>query len=179
MEKVVRKLFIHTNADKEEKWLNDMARNGYMLKMATLGKYTFVKTDKNYKLRLVYLPEDKKDFIHFIEEGNVKFISEVNNWGYFVKEVNSFDDNFEIYSDIDSQIEQKNRVLKLLGIIFLCTLAPFFATLSPIILNDTLSSTLKSVIIISYILIILLYVFMILKLFNQIKKLKQERNIHE
>lgn len=179
MEKVVRKFFIQTSADKEEKWLNDMARKGYLLKKATLGKYTFVKTDKNYKLRLVYLPEDKKDFINFIEEGNVKFISEVNNWGYFVKEVNSFDDEFEIFTDIDSKIEQKNRVLKFLGIMFLCTLPSFFATASPIILNDTISDTLKIIILIFYAILILLYVFMILKLFNQIKKLKQERDIQE
>ncbi|UTH08623.1 DUF2812 domain-containing protein [Macrococcoides canis] len=179
MEKVVRKFFIQTSADKEEKWLNDMARKGYLLKSATLGKYTFSQTDKKYKIRLAYLPKDKKDFIHFIEEGDVQNIAEVGNWGYFVKEVNSFDDNFEIYSDIDSKIEQKNRVLKFLGIMFLCTLPPFFATASPIILNGTISDTLKIVIFIFYAIVILLYVFMILKLFNQIKKLKQERDIQE
>ncbi|WP_413474731.1 DUF2812 domain-containing protein [Macrococcus psychrotolerans] len=179
MEKIIRKFFIQTSADKEEKWLNDMSHKGYILKKATLGKYTFVKTDKNYKIRLVYLPEDKNDFIHFIEEGNVKCISEVNNWGYFVKEVDNLDDEFEIFTDIDSKIEQKNSVLKCISIMFLCTLGPFSATLSPIILNDTLSTTLKLFISMIYFIIILLFVFMILKLFNQIKKLKQERNIQE
>ncbi|QIH76405.1 hypothetical protein GTN31_08515 [Macrococcoides canis] len=40
MEKIVRKLFIHTNADKEEKWLNDKVSNRYILKKATSGNYT-------------------------------------------------------------------------------------------------------------------------------------------
>ena len=179
MEKVVRKFFIQTSADKEEKWLNEMARKEYLLKSATLGKYTFVQTNKKYKIRLAYLPKDKNDFIHFIEEGDVQYIAEVGNWGYFVKEVNSFDENFEIYSDIDSKIEQKNSVLKFLGIMFLCTFSSFFASASPIIFNNTLSDTLKNVIFIIYAIVILLYVFMILKLFNQIKKLKQERDIQE
>lgn len=178
MEKVVRKLFIHTNADKEEKWLNDMARNGYMLKKATLGKYTFVKTDKKFKIRLAYLPKEKLDFIRLIEDGGAQYITTGNNWGYFIKEVNSFHDNFEIYSDIDSQIEQKKRILKFLTIIYLILFSIVMITSYPI-LNNTFNTLIKVSYVTINLIITVIYLLMILKLFNQIKKLKQERNIHE
>lgn len=46
---MIRRFFIASSAEKEEKWLNEMALKGYVLKKASLGKYVFNKTEKNIK----------------------------------------------------------------------------------------------------------------------------------
>ncbi|PKF44389.1 hypothetical protein CW664_11110 [Macrococcoides caseolyticum] len=179
MKKVIRRFFIASSAEKEEKWLNEMALKGYVLKKASLGNYVFNKTEKKYKIRLAFMPENKKEFINFIEETNAQYISEVGNWGYFLKEVESFEESFEIYSDIDSRIEQNARVIQIFAIIALSSLLPCISAIIPGMLSDTLSSSFKVILIVIFIILVSFYVFMLAKLIIKNNKLKEERNIQE
>ncbi|WP_414738793.1 hypothetical protein [Macrococcoides caseolyticum] len=117
--------------------------------------------------------------MNFIEETNAQYISEVGNWGYFLKEVESFEESFEIYSDIDSRIEQNARVIQILAIIALSSLLPCISAIIPGMLSDTLSSSFKVILIVIFIILVSLYVFMLAKLIIKNNKLKEERNIQE
>lgn len=95
--------------DKEEKFLNEMSRNGYRLKKYCIGFYNFEKTNENDYTYRIDLIQDKTDeqlheYIELIKETGAEFIQTFGVWAYFRKK-----GNFELYTDADSQIDFYNR----------------------------------------------------------------------
>lgn len=115
MTKVVNKVFLMSDYDKEEQWLNEMADKGFVLTKVIYTKYYFEETKRRYKVRLSYMPKKYKEFISFLEESGAHYIGRTNNWGYFSKEITQENPTFEIYSDNQSKLNQINRVLKVMG----------------------------------------------------------------
>ncbi|WP_414055557.1 DUF2812 domain-containing protein [Macrococcus equi] len=179
MEKVVRKFFLLNSYEQEERWLNQMANQGYLLKGVSLGKYTFEQTNKNYIIRLVYMPEDTKDFITFVEETGGEYIDSLNQWGYFCKEVSNESDSFEIYSDLDSKIEQNKRILNFALAVFWGLTIAMICGVFLTVQSDTISVITKSIASIVALVIVLLYVFILINLSKRNNKLKKERELQE
>lgn len=179
MEKVVRKFFLVNAYEHEERWLNQMANQGYLLKGVSLGKYTFEQTNKNYIIRLVYMPEDTKDFITFVEETGGEYIDSLNQWGYFCKEVSNESDSFEIYSDLDSKIEQNNRILNFALAVFLGSMVAMLCGIYVTMQSDTISIITKSIVSIIVAVIIIIYVIIFTNLKKENNKLKRERELQE
>ncbi len=122
MRKVIKKWFWVWEFGDEEKWLNQMANDGYELVDVGFGRYTFDACEKgeySYKLELLdHYPTSQKsqDYISFIEETGANYIGHVSRWAYFKKK--SDDGDFDLFSDYESRVKHMNRMLSLLTIIF-------------------------------------------------------------
>lgn len=121
MSKVIHKWFWAWDFEKEEKWLNTMSENGMKLCKVGLCRYTFEKCkagDYLYKLEMLdndVTTDKSKEYIEFLEDTGVEYIGNVLKWIYLRK--NTSDGEFELFSNIDSQIAHLIRIMKLLFIV--------------------------------------------------------------
>ncbi len=127
--KVIRKLFWAWEFEKEEAWLNGMAKDGWALEKVGYCKYVFAECEKGeYTFRLEMLessPDSEKaqDYISFVEDTGAEYIGNVMRWVYFRKK--AADGEFEMFSDTASKIGHLDRIVRLahlLGIIGLANL---------------------------------------------------------
>ena len=119
--KTVRRLFWDWEFDKEEKWLNEMAQEGWALDSVRLCTYRFVACEPvEYTVRLEMHPYEKK-YIDFMKETGAQYVGRCMQWMYFRKK--AADGAFDLFSDIDSRMEHLKRIARLLGALALCNLA--------------------------------------------------------
>ena len=98
--------------EKEERWLNEMAANGWTLVDVGYCKYVFERTEDNeYTVRLEMHPSDE-NYIAFMEETGAEYIGRVMQWMYFRKR--SVLGSFDIFSDLDSRLSHMNRIHKMI-----------------------------------------------------------------
>ncbi len=98
--------------EKEERWLNEMAADGWALSEVGYCRYVFEKTENNeYTIRLEMHPFDE-NYIAFMKDTGAEYIGRVLQWIYFRKrsELGSFD----IFSDLDSRLSHVSRIHKTL-----------------------------------------------------------------
>lgn len=120
MKKTIRKVFWAWQSEEEEKWLNDMAADGWVLTDVGFCRYEFDPCEKGeYQYKLEYLanlPKDKHSmkYISFVEETGAEYIGSVLKWVYFRKKVADGED-FEIYSDTKSKIKYFERLAGAIG----------------------------------------------------------------
>ena len=118
----IHKLFWIWDYEKEENWLNDMAKKGYILQNVGIFTYYFRHSnDHKYQVRLDLLDDiasttKSKQYIQFVESTGAQYIGSVARWAYFVKETSNGD--FELYSDNASKIRFLNRIMGLMCIVF-------------------------------------------------------------
>lgn len=96
--------------DKEEEFLNKMSSKGYAMKKFILGFYFFEKSTPNeytYRVDLIRDKTEKElhEYISLIEESGADFIQKWGFWAFFRKK-----GEFELYTDIDSQISLYKRI---------------------------------------------------------------------
>lgn len=116
IKKVKRNIFknFFLPIEKEESWLNDMSKKGYALKEISNGYYLFEAcTPSKFIYRMEFLKqgvsqEEKNNYLAFMKELNVEYVASTNRWHYFRRDAGL--GAFEIYSDIDSQIEHYQRI---------------------------------------------------------------------
>lgn len=112
MEHIVRKAFF--DYEKEAKYLNEMSEKGLALVNYTWCKYVFEDAPKGeyiYRIELLENPvnhPNSQNYIRFMEETGVEFITSYNRWAYFRKKAD--EGAFDIYSDIDSKMKHYKRV---------------------------------------------------------------------
>lgn len=115
MEKTIYKLFWIWDFDKEEKWLNEMASEGFVLVSVSFCRYTFepcLPGEYNVRLELLeHFPGHIESirYINFIEETNAQYIGSVKKWVYFKKKTDIGE--FNLISDKQSRIKLLNRLL--------------------------------------------------------------------
>lgn len=108
----MKNLFI--NIEKEESWLNDMCKDGYALQEISVGYYVFEACEPGaYIYRLEFLKQEvyqkeKNSYLALMKELNVDLVASFRRWHYFRRETSLGE--FEIYTDIDSQIEHYKRI---------------------------------------------------------------------
>ena len=111
-EKKVRRLFWAWEFDKEEKWLNEMAQEGWLLDGVGLCTYRFAACEPGeYTVRLEMHPLDQK-YIDFMKETGAQYVGRCMQWMYFRKK--AADGAFDLFSDIDSRMEHLKRIERLL-----------------------------------------------------------------
>ena len=126
-EKIIRKWFFVWDFEKEERWLDDMAKQGWVLDGVGFGKYRFVPCEPGaYAVRLEmlnWLPrsEEGRKYIGFVEETGAEFVASYMRWVYFRKKV--ADGPFDLFSDIDSRVRHLDAIIKLVGGVGLANLA--------------------------------------------------------
>ena len=121
----MRKLFF--NYQKEEKWVNEMAANGWHLIGYKIGRYTFEKGEPgeyDYCMELLEeAPATEKgiEYLTFMEEAGIECVASNLSWVYFRKK--STGEPFVIYTDYGSRKKHLQRIIGSLAIVMLLNLA--------------------------------------------------------
>lgn len=118
MRKVIRKWFWAWEAEKEEKWLNEMCAKGLGLSSVGFGRYEFEDcTPGEYQYRLEFLEHfpthpESVQYIKFVEDTGAEQIGSITRWVYFRKK--TADGPFDLFSDNASRIKHLSRIIALL-----------------------------------------------------------------
>ena len=118
MRKVVKKVFMAWEYEKEEKWLNEMAAKGLALVDYSIFRYSFEPCEPgeySFKIQLLeHNPShpESEQYIRFMEETGAEQVASYLNWVYFRKK--TAEGPFEIFSDIESELKHNILIKKLL-----------------------------------------------------------------
>lgn len=117
--KTVFKLFFVWDFEKEERWLNEMAQEGWVLDNTGFSFYTFVRCEPGeYIIRLEMNPSS--DYRAFVKELGAEYIGGCVNWVYFRRKAEL--GSFELLSDIDSRLTHLSQINRMLSLICLANL---------------------------------------------------------
>ena len=114
MKKTVRKLFWAWQFEDEEKWLNQMAQDGWALCDVGFCRYTFEQCEKGeYTFKLELLANhtghsESVKYIDFITDTGAEYIGNVLRWVYFRQKTAS--GSFELLSTRATRIKFFERV---------------------------------------------------------------------
>lgn len=120
MKKVKYRLFL--DHEKEEKWINHMAVNGWNLEKFAFSRFKFTKGEPG---KYVYRNEfisgmsktEKMDYFEIIKDSGITIIQEFGGWIYMKKAVS--EGPLEIYTDIKSKMDYFNRILLFFFLLFI------------------------------------------------------------
>lgn len=113
--KTVKKWFWVWDYEKEERWLNGMAQSGWLLDGVGYCTYHFVSCEPGeYTVRLE-MRDYSDDYIQFVGETGAEYVGRMVKWLYFRKKAAYGE--FEMLSDLDSRMDQLNRIGKILAIL--------------------------------------------------------------
>ena len=189
MRRVIHKLFWIWQLDKEEDWINEMARHGYSLEHAGRVSFEFDETEPGlYEYRTLFLKgsynsKENTEYLRFLEEMGITVVTHINYPGtccvYTRGKRSDHPDGLQIYSDIESRI----ACLKVSSqyMIFVVALTLFAAILNLL----SAFSPANSIFILNLIVGICMSCLSIasavatVKLFLKLSALKKERAIHE
>lgn len=111
----------YVDFEKEERWLNEMAADGWDFTRYTWCRYVFTKgTPGRYTYRIQLLPsapsaDESSEYLGFLEDAGVETVDTYQRWVYVRKE----DDGrpFDLFSDRESRVAHHRRVAALFGTI--------------------------------------------------------------
>lgn len=190
MRRVIHKLFWIWQLDKEEDWINEMARHGYSLvHTGKLLNYEYEETEADlYKYRTLFLKgsynsRKNQDYLRFLEEMGIKTVTHCGYPGtccVYVRGLSSdFPDGLEIYSDIESRIGAlKVMTGYMFLVIAMCLFCSYINYWSAFLPRNNIS-WLNLVLAVGMTVLFIAAVVATIKMFIQISKLKKERAIHE
>ena len=113
--KTVHKWLWVWDFEKEERWLNEMAMDGWALCKVGFGKFVFEKTQPGeYIIRLELHQYDER-YIEFMHDTGAEVAGRLFAWVYFRRK--SELGPFDIFSDIDSKIAHLNKIGRMLAVI--------------------------------------------------------------
>ena len=119
--KTIRRWWWVWEFEKEERWLNAMAQEGWVLSGVSFPKYHFVRCEPGeYTVRLEMHGKDA-DYLAFMEELGAEYVGSCFQWLYFRRK--AADGAFDIFSDIDSRIAHLEKIGKLLKAVGFANLA--------------------------------------------------------
>lgn len=114
MKQTIYKVFIATQYEKEEDWLNEMSEKGLALVHAGFFKYIFEDSAPGeyiYKIQLLdslHWNRKSTSYLQFLEETGVEHVASIFRWVYLRKK--SEDGPFSLYSDVGSTIKYLQRL---------------------------------------------------------------------
>ena len=98
--------------DKEERWLNAMAQQGWVLDGLGFCRYEFVRCQPGeYTVRLE-MREHDEGYLSFMADTGAEYVGRMVKWIYFRKKTEL--GPFDIFSDAESRIAHLNRIIWLL-----------------------------------------------------------------
>lgn len=123
MKKVKYRFYV--DYEKEESWVNDMAKQGWFLENFKFFRFAFVKGEPGtyiYRNELLrgLSKDDEDNYLEFLKESDIELVSKFGGWAYFRKKASG--GPFEIYTDNASKISYYNRILNLFSLLFLFNL---------------------------------------------------------
>lgn len=179
----VYKLFIATQYEKEEKWLNEMSAKGFALIWAGLCKYVFEDEEPGkytYKIELLnHLPaaQESRSYLLFLEDTGIEHVASIIRWVYLRKK--SADGPFDLYSDVSSTIKYFRR----LQVFFLSLMIlEFIFGIQNFMIGAFLYNDIRVMNIVLGLLLLFLGVLLAMAAFSHTKKIRElqrERQIRE
>ena len=113
--KTITKWFWVWDFEKEERWLNEMAMQGWALCGVGFSTYTFERCEPGeYTVRLEMHQRDEA-YMDFMNETGAEFVGRLFAWVYFRKRAE--DGSFDLFSDLDSRVAHLDRIARMLRII--------------------------------------------------------------
>jgi hypothetical protein len=110
--KKIWKWFWVWDFEKEERWLNQMAMEGWVLVDVGWANYTFERCEPgDYIIRLQMHKPDEA-YLSFLEEMGAEYIGRVVQWIYLRRKAE--EGPFELFSDTQSKIEHLNWIARTL-----------------------------------------------------------------
>lgn len=110
--KIVKKWIWIWEFDKEERWLNTMAQQGWVLDKLGFCRYEFVRCEPGaYTVRLEMREHDEA-YLSFMADTGAEYVGRMMKWIYFRKKTE--DGPFELFSDLESRISYLDKMCRLL-----------------------------------------------------------------
>ncbi len=110
---------LYFDKDRETEWLNRMAQDGYAMESFFAGVYTFVPCEKGewqYQIDIGNgLFRVNNEYAGFMEEMGIQIVQTWGPWVILRRKAQEGD--FELYSDVDSRIEQYKKILLMFKIV--------------------------------------------------------------
>ena len=106
--KRIKKCFWVWQFEEEERWLNTMALEGWVLDRVGFFGYEFLRCEPGeYTVRLEMHDHDEA-YLNFMAETGAEYVGRIVKWLYFRKktELGAFD----IFSDLDSRLNHLKRI---------------------------------------------------------------------
>lgn len=157
--------------EKEEAWLTEMSKQGWHLSSANFGgSYYFRKgPEEEYAYRLDFQTDQTKsrqEYLQLFADAGWEHVSTMGGWQYFRKLYRTGESD-EIYTDNHSKVAKYQRVMMLLVI---------FLPVYMIMLRSELSTRYGGIFIfieVLQFLLLVVYIFAIVKLIQRITQLKK------
>ncbi len=158
--------------DKEETWLREMSLSGWhLVTAAPFGRYTFLSGEaRDYVYRLDFQTTAQKDhstYVKIFEDAGWEFVGAMSGWQYFRK-LNQPGETMEIFTDTESKIQKYQRLL----VGFVIFLPIYFVLQTP--LRSMPDNFFTFILTIFWMMIILVYIVVVLKIINRINQLKKQ-----
>lgn len=172
------KFRLYFDKDAEAEWLNKMAAEGYAMTGFFAGFYHFEECQPGkYEYQIDF--GDKffsvsEDYREFMRDTGVEIIQ---NWGYWVilRRLAS-EGKFELYTDVDSQIEHYSKIRKLFKVVTIVELICFFVELFVGIAENNVAYAWPFLLIIgAFILVMVNVVFKTNKIIAELQERKGEQ----
>ena len=118
--KTLHKLFWIWEFEKEERWLNEMAQEGWALTYGGFCTYTFEKTEPGEYIIRMEMIDNSPKFQSFMEELGAEAVGKCVNWAYFRRKAELGE--FNMFSDIDSRVAHLDKISKMLFLLCMANL---------------------------------------------------------
>lgn len=130
--KIIRKWVWVWDFDKEEQWLNTMARQGWVLDKLGFCRYEFIPSEPGeYTVRLE-MREHDEGYLSFMADTGAEYVGRMMKWIYFRKK--TAEGPFDIFSDVESRIGHLDRIIWMLRFVGFANLAMGLAnSLNPVV----------------------------------------------
>ena len=115
----MKKFSLRFDKDKETTWLNEMAAKGWAMTSFCAGVYTFEECNPGEYAYQIDIQDSlfsvKDDYREFMSDAGIEI---VQVWGYWViLRKKASEGAFELFTDVDSQIEHYKKILKLFKVV--------------------------------------------------------------
>lgn len=130
--KIIKKWIWVWDFDKEERWLNTMAQQGWVLDKLGFCRYEFIPCEPGeYTVRLEMREHDEA-YLSFMADTGAEYVGRMVKWIYFRRktELGAFD----IFSDLDSRLAHLKQISWTLRVTGIANLVIGFAnSMNPVV----------------------------------------------
>lgn len=118
--KTLWKWFWAWDFEKEERWLNEMAMQGWMLVEVGFCRYTFEKGEPGSYIYRLQMHKPEEDYLSFMEDIGAEYVDRFVNWLYLRRSAEL--GPFEIFSDAKSRLEHLEWIGRIMLVVGMCNL---------------------------------------------------------
>ena len=110
--KTIRRWYWVWDFDKEERWLNEMAMQGWALAEVGFCRYVFEKCEPGEWIVRLQMKQSDPDYVEFLEELGAEYVGRIVQWIYVRRRAE--EGPFELFSDTQSRLDHLNWIARML-----------------------------------------------------------------